>query len=418
MKIAVIGSGISGLTCAWLLSQKHEVWVYESNDRIGGHTATVDIEHSGQRYAIDTGFIVFNDWTYPNFIKLMNTLGIKSQASNMSFSVSAEGYDYEYSGSSFKALFAQKRNLFNFSHWKMLRDIVRFNKRAIRDYEAGAVPEGMTLNEYLQKLRMGQYFTERYLIPMASAIWSSSNESMLDVSALFFIEFFKNHGLLNIKNRPQWRVLKGGSKAYLEPLSREFRERIVLNSKITAVKRTGDSAKLLFVDGTEEDFDQVVLACHSDQALSLLGDVNPTERLLLASIPYKKNHVVLHTDTSVLPKRSRAWASWNYRLSADKTKLPALSYNMNMLQGFGSDHTFIVTLNASEHIDPDKILGEFYYSHPQFSLKGREAQRLWEQINGKNRTWFCGAYWGSGFHEDGCVSGIRVAKALGCEWEL
>jgi uncharacterized protein len=418
MKIAIIGSGISGLTCAHLLHDKHEISVFESDSRIGGHTATKDIVLNDRHYAIDTGFIVFNDWTYPNFIKLMSDLGVASQPTSMSFSVVNESTGREYGGSRIAALFAQRRNWFNPKHWLMLRDIVRFNREANLALQNGILSDGMTLREYLKINAYSDVFRDNYLIPMGSAIWSTSLQDMLDMPVLFFVRFFRNHGLLSIKNRPQWRVIQGGSISYLAPLSKGYEQNIRLNAKIRQVERSHDQVRLTMSDGVIETFDQVVFACHSDQVLRLLIDYSDDEQEILGSIPYAENEVVLHTDERLLPKRKAAWSSWNYRIIGSKLRPPVLSYNMNILQGIDSEHTFVVTLNATDRIEPARILGRYYYSHPQFNLDSVQMQQQWQKINGVNRTWFCGAYWRNGFHEDGCVSGIRVANQLGADWEL
>lgn len=416
MKIAVIGSGISGLTCAYLLQQCHQVTVFEQDHRIGGHTATKSVNHKGNIYSIDTGFIVYNDWTYPNFIKLMEKLGVANQPTEMSFSVSCLQSGLEYSGSDLNTLFAQRRNIFNIAFLRMLLNILRFNKEAIRDLEANAIDPSMTLGEYIRTRGYSPLFASHYLIPMGSAIWSSTLQEMLDFPLVFFVRFFKNHGLLSVKNRPQWRVLQGGSQAYLAPLTAALQQDIHLSTNITRVSRREEGVIIEMADGSRQVFDQVVFACHSDQALALLADAADAEKDILGAIPYRSNCVVLHTDERLLPARRLAWSSWNYRLGNDVNAPATLSYNMNILQGLKCDDTFVVTLNDKDAIDPTKILGEYNYSHPVFTLEGMAAQARWQEINGVNRTWFCGAYWRNGFHEDGCSSGIRVATALGATW--
>ncbi|NLQ18858.1 NAD(P)-binding protein [Marinomonas sp. M1K-6] len=416
MKIAIIGSGISGLTSAYLLQQQHEVMVFESAERIGGHTATVDVAEGGRTRSIDTGFIVFNDWTYPNFIRLMDELGVASKATEMSFSVSCQRTGLEYGGNNLNTLFAQRRNLLNFAFMGMLKDIVRFNKEAIQDLDSGQLKEGVTLGEYLQEKGYGPRFASHYLIPMGSAIWSSTLDEMMDFPLVFFVRFFKNHGLLSVNDRPQWRVIEGGSSAYLAPLVAKFQDRIQLSANISKVHRFDDKVVIHFADGSEQTFDQVVFACHSDEALALLADPSADEKAILSAIPYRNNDVVLHTDSRLLPKKKLAWSSWNYHLGEDSTKPATLSYNMNILQHFSSDTTYVVTLNQTEMIDEDKIVGRFQYSHPTFTLDGIKAQDRWQEINGVNKTWFCGAYWRNGFHEDGCWSGVRVANGLGVIW--
>ena len=416
MKIAVIGSGISGLTSAYLLQRKHDVTVFESAQRIGGHTATVEVQEEGRTRAIDTGFIVFNDWTYPNFIRLMNEIGVSSRETEMSFSVSCQRTGLEYGGNNLNTLFSQRRNLFNFPFLGMLKDILRFNKEAIQDLESGELREGVTLGEYLKDKGYGKRFASHYLIPMGSAIWSSTLDEMMEFPLVFFVRFFKNHGLLSVSDRPQWRVIEGGSSAYLQPLVASFNDDIRLGVQIKKVQRLTDSVVIQLADGSEETFDQVVFACHSDQALSLLADSSQDEKDILSAIPYRNNDVVLHTDTSLLPKAELAWSSWNYHLGADQSKPATLSYNMNILQHFSSDTTYVVTLNQTDMIAPDKIIGSFKYAHPTFTLEGIKAQDRWSEINGVNNTWFCGAYWRNGFHEDGCWSGVRVANGLGVTW--
>jgi len=416
VNVAIIGSGISGLTCAYLLRQKYEVTLFEKADRIGGHTATIDIDHKGQSFAIDTGFIVYNDWTYPNFIRLLDTLGVESQPTAMSFSVSCKNTGLEYGGSGFNALFAQRRNALNVPYLKMLKEIVRFNREAIIDLENHRLDSSTTLGEYLQSKGYSPLFASHYLIPMGSAIWSSTLEEVLNFPLLFFVRFFKNHGLLSIKNRPQWRVLKGGSKSYLKPITEHLKDRIVLNANIRCVKRLNDSVQIMFNDGRIQYFDQVVFACHSDQALALLDEPSALEQKILGAIPYRENSVILHTDERMLPKSKRAWSAWNYHLGNRSDEPATLSYNMNILQGLKTDDTFVVSLNAQEKINEAKIVGEYRYAHPVFSLESSIAQQRWQEINGIENTWFCGAYWRNGFHEDGCYSGIRVAGGLGVHW--
>ncbi|CAH0991228.1 hypothetical protein SIN8267_01330 [Sinobacterium norvegicum] len=415
MKIAIIGSGISGLTAAYLLNPDHDICVYEKADRIGGHTATKQLQLAGRDYAIDTGFIVYNDWTYPNFIKLMETLGVASQTTAMGFSVTAHQGRYEYSGNGFDGLFAQRKNLCNIKHWRMLRDIVRFNKQAIADLQSGELDGDATLAQYLAANGYSRQFIDYYLIPMGCAIWSSSTDMMLDFPLQFFVQFFKNHGLLSIKNRPQWHVLQGGSSSYLPKLTASFNDKIQLNTDITSVSRHSEGATLTFAEGQQQQFDHVIFACHSDQALKLLADPSEAEQSVLGDIHYKSNEVVLHYDETLLPRNKKTWSSWNYLLSQTQQEHAVLTYNMNILQGIESDHTFCVTLNASDQIDAKKILGRYQYSHPVFTEAAIEAQQRWPEINGSQRTWFCGAYWANGFHEDGCSSGLRVAVALGAK---
>ncbi len=411
MKIAVVGSGISGLACAHYLSGAHEVHVLERESRIGGHTATVDVALGGRRFAIDTGFIVYNDWTYPGFISLLDELGVKGKPTEMSFSLSDTASGLEYAGSNLNTLFAQRRNLASPRFLGMLRDILRFNREAVADLEAGRVDGETTLGEYLRRGAYGQAFRDYYLVPMGSAIWSADTPVMLEFPLQFFIRFFHNHGLLSISNRPQWRVIEGGSREYLRPLCEPFKERIRTGVGIDSVRRDGEGALLRYAGGASERFDAVVFACHSDQALALLGDATAAEREILGALPYHPSTVTLHTDIRLLPTNRRAWSSWNYQRKPGNERA-TVTYNMNILQGLQAPETFCVTLNDREAINPHKILGEFEYSHPVFSLAGMAAQQRWSEINGGS-TWFCGAYWHNGFHEDGVQSALRVAREIG-----
>ena len=412
MKIAIIGGGISGLTAAYYLAPHHQLTLYESAPRIGGHTATIDIEEDKGPLAIDTGFIVYNDWTYPNFIELMDELGVSSKPTEMSFSVRCQKSGLEYGGNNLNTLFAQRSNLFRPGFYRMLRDIMRFNREAVVDLESGNIAADTRLGEYLQANAYGEAFIYQYLLPMGCAIWSASTGRMIDFPLLFFIRFFKNHGLLRVNNRPQWRVIVGGSKQYLQPLCERFSDSIILNARIQSVRRRDDGVQLVMGDGSLSEFDQVVLACHSDQALALLGDASPAECEALAAIPYQENQVVLHSDESLLPRKRLAWSSWNYWLGERRQERAVLTYNMNILQGLQSDSTYCVTMNASDAIDPDKIIQSFEYSHPVFSLESVAAVEQIESFNGVNRTWYAGAWLGNGFHEDGVVSGRAVAESI------
>ena len=411
-RIAVIGSGIAGLTAAYHLSKTFDVTVFEANATLGGHTATVDVEVDDRAYAIDTGFIVFNDWTYPNFIALMAELGVASQPTDMGFSVKCPRTGFEYCGSSLVSLFAQRRNLLNPKFWRMLSDIVRFNRESIADIDGDVLDPALTLGAYLKQRGYGDYFRERFLVPMGAAIWSASTRAMLEFPLIFFVNFFRNHGLLSINDRPQWRVLKGGSRSYIEPLTARYRENIHTATPVLGVRRVEGGVDIFTQRFGTQRFDEVVIAAHSNQALALLDDASLPEREILAAIPYQNNDVILHTDHRVLPQRKSAWASWNYQLSDNAEQPAILTYDMNILQGIESPYTFCVTLNRDDNIDPQKILRRFNYAHPVFTAPGLAAQACWHEINGVNRTWFCGAYWRNGFHEDGVVSGMRVAQAL------
>ena len=412
MNIAIIGSGISGLTSAYLLNRSHEITLFEASDWIGGHTHTVDVTVEGRSYAVDTGFIVFNDWTYPNFIRLLEQLGVGFKPTEMSFSVTDPDSGLEYNGNNLNSLFAQRRNLLSPGFWGMLRDIQRFNKEALRDLQEERIDSTTTLDDYLKAGGYGERFILHYIVPMGAAIWSMSMADMLGFPLQLFVRFFKNHGLLSINNRPQWRVIEGGSSAYIEPLTASFRERIRLNCPVTRVERDEEGVVIHSAAGIER-FDKVVFACHSDQALKLLAAPSDAEQSILGALLYADNEVVLHTDTRLLPQRKLAWASWNYRLGGPGHTHAAVTYDMNILQGIKSDTTFCVSLNQSAGISPFKVLAKYTYAHPQYSLAAVAAQARWEELNGTEHTWYCGAYWANGFHEDGVVSALRVAHAFG-----
>lgn len=412
MKIAIVGSGIAGLTCAYLLARRHEITVFEADARIGGHTHTVPVTVDGREYAVDTGFIVFNDWTYPNFIRLLGQLGVTFKPTEMSFSVNDPDSGLEYNGNNLNSLFAQRSNLLSPGFWGMLRDILRFNKEARRDLAQQRIATDTTLDDYLKAGGYGERFILHYIVPMGAAIWSMPMAEMLNFPLQFFVRFFENHGLLSISNRPQWQVIEGGSSAYIAPLTASFKERIRLNCPVSRIDRDAHGVVIHSPAGIER-FDKVVLACHSDQALRLLGNPDDKEREILGALPYADNEVVLHTDTRLLPTRKRAWASWNYRLGGAGHTRAAVTYDMNILQGLQSDTTFCVSLNQSAGITPSKVLAHFTYAHPQFSLAAVAAQQRWAEIDGAQHTHYCGAYWANGFHEDGVVSALRVAAAFG-----
>lgn len=413
-QIAIIGSGVSGLTAAYLLSKKHQVTVFEKSDKVGGHTATVDIKKEGKNFAIDTGFIVFNDKTYPNFLALLSELGIDKQATEMSFSVHNCQTGLEYNGHNLNTLFAQRRNILRPKFWKLVKEILRFNKLCKAVFEQQRYKEGDTLGAFLCDNKFSSFFAEHYILPMGAAIWSSSLAQMEDFEFRFFVQFFHNHGLLNIADRPQWYVIPNGSRSYLAPLCEPFKENIKVSSDISGITRNDNKVHLHFNDSPNQTFDDVVIACHSDQALALLNDASNDEKAVLSAMPYSENSVVLHTDKTLLPKREKAWASWNYQLSDDRSKAASVTYNMNILQGINSEHTFCVTLNQKDEISPELILREFTYHHPIFSADSIKAQKRRNLICGLNNTHFAGAYWHSGFHEDGVRSAVEVAKRFNC----
>ena len=414
MRIAIIGSGIAGLTSAYLLNRNHAITLFEAGDWVGGHTHTVDIEVDGRPYAIDTGFIVFNDWTYPNFIRLLEQLGVGYKATEMSFSVTDPRSGVEYNGHTLNSLFAQRSNLLSPKFFGMLRDILRFNREALDDLQQQRIDAVTSLGDYLKQRGYGERFIQHYIVPMGAAIWSMSLADMLGFPLQFFLRFFNNHGLLSVSNRPQWCVVEGGSRSYVAPLSASFQQHIRLNCPVLRVERDEHGITLHSAAG-RESFDKVVFACHSDQALKLLTHPSPAEQEILGALPYADNDVVLHSDTRLLPKRPLAWASWNYRLGGPVNQPAAVTYNMNILQGIHSDTTFCVSLNQTALIDPSKILARYRYAHPQYSLAGMAAQARWEELLGARHSYFCGAYWANGFHEDGVVSALRVARAFGEE---
>ncbi|UTF60705.1 NAD(P)/FAD-dependent oxidoreductase [Gilvimarinus sp. DA14] len=411
--IAVIGAGVSGLCCAYLLSRHHNVTVFEKASEIGGHTATKKVATDEGDYWIDTGFIVYNDRTYPNFIKLMQELGVAGQKTDMGFSVSCETTGYEYAGTSIQGLFAQKRNVFKPTHWQMLTDIVKFNRQCTELFRREAIDSSLTLADFVAREGYSSQFINFYLFPMVSAIWSSGTETAAQMPLEFFIRFFHNHGLLTITDQPQWYTLVGGSHAYLAPLVQPFKDAIVTDARIQTVTREANRILIQHQDGRIDEFDEVVFACHSDQALAMLGDASAQENSILGSIPYKDNRVVLHSDQSLLPKRHSAWASWNYCIPKNDNDATLLTYNMNILQRLAAEQTFCVTVNPGDRIDPNKIYGEYDYAHPVFTQQSVAAKARWREISAQNHTHYCGAYWHNGFHEDGVVSALRVAKDFG-----
>jgi predicted NAD/FAD-binding protein len=407
MRIAIIGTGVAGLVTAHLLQDRHDITVFEARERIGGHVNTIAIEErSGRLRAVDTGFIVYNETNYPLFTKLMSDLGVATQPSTMSFGVRSDAARLEYSSASLTTLFAQRRNLFNPGYIRMLRDILRFNRDAAPAILNGAA--ALTLGEYIETTDLSPRLAEHYLMPMGSALWSIPGGRVLEMPAEFFVRFFENHGMLTVNNQPEWRVIEGGSARYVEALATPFRDRVRTSTPVRRVERHHAHVT---VDG--EAFDHVVFACHSDQALSILADPNRAEREVLAALPFQENDVVLHTDTSVLPRSKRAWASWNYKVGADPEAPATVTYNMNKLQTLDADPTYCVTLNDTESIDPETILYRTKLSHPMYTLEGMAAQKRHEEISGHGHTHYCGAYWGFGFHEDGVRSAATVAKRFG-----
>lgn len=407
MKIAIIGSGIAGNTIAYHLHAKHDITIFEAESHIGGHTHTHRISHEGLDYNVDTGFIVFNDRTYPNFIALLDELNVAWQASEMSFSVRSEKTGLEYNGTNLNSLFAQRSNLFKPSFHQMIRDILRFNKTSLELLTAGSE---MKLGDYLRQGQYSQQFIHHYIIPMGSAIWSTEARQMLDFPARFFIRFFHHHGMLTVNNRPQWRTITNGSASYVSALTEKFKDRIRLNTPIESVRRLKTSVRIKPKFSEEERFDYVFFACHSDQALGILSDKTQAEIDILGAIPYQENSIFLHHDASLMPKRKLAWAAWNYHVTEPQSAHVAVTYNMNILQNLQSKEPLLVTLNHTKFINPAKVIKRIKYMHPVYTLAGAAAQARHAEISGKNRTGFAGAYWRNGFHEDGVVSALEALK--------
>jgi predicted NAD/FAD-binding protein len=412
MKIAVVGSGVAGLVVAHVLHGEHDVTVYEQGTHAGGHVHTHSIEQAGRRYHVDSGFIVFNDWTYPRFIELLKTLDVPSQPSAMSFSVRDERSGLEYNGTSLNTLFAQRRNLLRPSFLGMLRDVMRFNKEAPRLLEqpGGELP----LAEVLQRGGYGQAFLQHYIVPMGAAIWSTDPASMLDFPARFFIRFMSNHGMLSVNERPMWRTVQGGSARYVERLIAGFRDRIRLGTAVEWIRRNPGSVALKASQAEPATYDAVFLACHSDQALGLLADPSADEVAVLSAIRYQRNDAVLHTDTRLLPRQRRAWAAWNYHVLPDREGPVALTYNMNILQNLDAPEPFLVTLNRADAVDPRKVIKRMVYEHPLFTPASVAAQARQADLNRGRRTYFCGAYWRNGFHEDGVASALQALEHFRC----
>jgi len=410
MRIAIIGGGISGMTAAYLLSKDHDIVLFEANDYIGGHTHTVEVTHDEKNYAVDTGFIVFNEVTYPNFCALLKQLGVAYQASTMTFSVKCERTGLEYSPHSLGTMFIQKKNLFSPSFYRMMYDILRFKRNFVKLLRAE--DESTELVPFLKKEGYSPRFIREFIIPLGSSLWSSDPKDIDSFPLRMFVRFFNNHGFLELMHPIAWKVIQGGSQQYVEKLTLPYRAKIRLNVPVKGVTRH-DTHVDIALEGKQERFDHVLIATHSDQALAMLRDPSPAERETLGAIPYRENRALLHTDTRVLPAHHSIWSSWNYIIPKQKKKAAALTYDMNILQSISSPAEFCVSLNLEESVEKEKIIGSYLYHHPVYPGHTLTTQRRYSEISGVNRTHYCGAYWGYGFHEDGVNSALAACRYFG-----
>jgi uncharacterized protein len=411
LRIAIVGAGVSGLVAAHELHGEHEITVFEANPYAGGHTNTISVDTEAGAIDVDTGFIVFNDRNYPRFERLLGSLGVATQPSTMSFSVSDERGDFEYNGASPNGLFANRRHLLTPTFYRMVGDLVRF-QRAARDLLVEQEHEAVTLGHWLEEQRFSRSFVERLIVPQASAVWSTDPAHMWRFPARFLAEFFDHHGVLGLRGRPQWRTVSGGSRRYVQALTRPWRDRLRLGTPIRAIARLDDRVEVTPSGGEPEAFDAVVLAVHADEALAMLVYATPREHELLTAFPYQANEALLHTDVAMLPRRRRAWASWNYHLLDEPAGRTTVTYHMNQLQSLRADEQYCVTLNRTRRVDPARVIRRIEYAHPVYTAAGVAAQCRHEEISGVGRTFYCGAYWGWGFHEDGVVSGLRAAEQV------
>ena len=411
MRIAVVGAGISGLVAAYLLEREHEVTVFEAGRKPGGHTNTIRVDTAYETHHVDTGFIVFNDRNYPNFERLLVRLGVEWQPSQMSFGVSDATGEFEYSSVSANGIYATRRHLVSPRFHRMLVEVRRFQREARALLTGG--DGDPSLGEWLEQLRFSRLFIDRLIVPQASAVWSADPRQMWTFPARFLLSFFDNHGVLHLRDRPKWKTVKGGSQTYVDALTQSFAHRIRTGTPVTAIERHDDHVTITPRGGEPEKFDHVILAVHSDQALRMLADASDREHEILTAIPYQPNEAVLHTDRRLLPRRRRAWASWNYHLGGESTGRTRVTYHMNRLQSLSAEREFCVTLNRSEAIDPEHVIKTIQYAHPVYTSEGARAQRRHAEISGTGRTHYSGAYWGWGFHEDGVVSAMRACERLG-----
>ncbi|HEX6459606.1 MAG TPA: FAD-dependent oxidoreductase [Thermoleophilaceae bacterium] len=410
MRIAIVGAGVSGLVAGYLLQREHEVTVFEAGPKPGGHTNTIRVDTEYETHHVDTGFIVFNDRNYPNFERLLTRLGVAWQPSQMSFGVSDSTGEFEYSSVSANGLFATRRHIVSPRFHHMLVEVRRFQREARALLTGDGDP---SLGEWLEQLRFSRLFIDRLIVPQASAVWSADPGQMWTFPARFLFSFFDNHGVLHLRDRPNWRTVKGGSQTYVDALTAGFADRIRSGVPVTAIERHADQVSVIPRGGEPETFDHVILAVHSDQALRMLADASDREHEILGAIPYQLNEAVLHTDRRLLPRRRRAWASWNYHLGGESSGRTRVTYHMNRLQSLSADREFCVTLNRGEAIDPGQVIKTIEYEHPVYTSGGARAQQRHAEISGTARTHYCGAYWGWGFHEDGVVSALRVCERLG-----
>lgn len=410
MKIAVVGAGVSGLVCAYLLAGAHEIALYEQDDRLGGHTNTVVVSHEGRSIPVDTGFMVFNEQNYPNFCALLRRLGVASRPTTMSFSVRDDQSGFEYGGSSVAGVIGPWSNLLRPRWWRVMAGVATLGRTGAAAL-IGVGPDA-TIGDLFESKRFSRGFLDDYLVPMAAAIWSAPREALLAFPARFFLRFFDNHGMLDLRRRPQWRTIEGGSRAYIDAMMGTIGPIARTARPVVRVRRSG-AGVIVSTPVADERFDEVILATHADQSLAMLADATDAERQALGAMPYQANEAALHTDQRLLPRRRCCWAAWNYRLTGDPARPAAVTYNLSMLQGLGAGAPLCLSLNDTEAIDPAHILARFRFHHPLYTLPGDRARARWSEISGVSRTHYCGAYWGNGFHEDGVVSALRVCERLG-----
>ena len=413
MKIAIVGAGISGLTCAYLLHRKHDITVFESNNYAGGHANTVDIRTGSKTVPVDTGFLVFNERNYPTLCRLFDEVGVPSHASDMSFSVHCEASAREWNGTSLNQVFAQRTNLVRWSHWRMLADIMRFHREA--PAALAHLDDCTSVATWLKQHNYSKTFERHYLLPLGASLWSCSASCFADFPMRFAIEFLNNHRMLQVDGRPQWRTVSGGSREYVKRMTAHFSDALHISKAVRSVKRTAQGVDVHLRDGAIERFDEVILACHADQALRMVASPDDTEQALLKQFPYQPNIAVLHKDVTMLPKRRRAWGSWNFRIPAGEAENATVTYNLNMLQGLECDDVWCVSLNPGDSVNSADIARTFRYDHPLFTSGRSEAQRRHHELIRRGGISYCGAYWGFGFHEDGARSAMHVCEAYAAE---